>query len=248
METLFLEAPYAGEVKVTDELISKISEYKGNNDDNNKPSIAVFAAVQFVDKVEEVIEQLKIAGINAETCQPARTHTKGQILGCDVYHSNFKTADFDIEDINCFLYLGDGKFHPFALLYAQKDNEKKIPVICYDPIGKSIITLTEQDIEKKIKRYRGSLVKFLSSDKIGIIVTIKPGQEFLRPSKILEEKYPDKKFYYFIDDTLSFNQLENFPFIQSWVNTACPRVGFDDQEKFRNGVINLTDALRAANS
>ena len=30
------------------------------------------------------------------------------------------------------------------------------------------------------------------------------------------------------------------------MNTACPRVGFDDQEKFKRGVINLNDALQAA--
>ena len=38
-------------------------------------------------------------------------------------------------------------------------------------------------------------------------------------------------------------QLENFNFIDVWVNTACPRVSFDDQEKFVKGVINLNDAL-----
>ena len=62
---------------------------------------------------------------------------------------------------------------------------------------------------------------------------------------MLEKRYADKKFYYFIDNVVSFDQLENFNFIEVWVNTACPRVGFDDQEKFAKGVINLNDALMA---
>jgi diphthamide synthase subunit DPH2 len=40
----------------------------------------------------------------------------------------------------------------------------------------------------------------------------------------LEKKYSDKKFYYFICDTLDFSELENFNFIECWLNTMCPRV------------------------
>ena len=61
----------------------------------------------------------------------------------------------------------------------------------------------------------------------------------------MEKKFPEKKCYYFIDNVISFDQLENFNFIDVWINTACPRVGFDDQEKFRRGVINLNDAFMA---
>jgi 2-(3-amino-3-carboxypropyl)histidine synthase len=92
-------------------------------------------------------------------------------------------------------------------------------------------------------RRKGSLVKFHSSNNIGVVITTKPGQMQLKHSFKLEDKYPDKKFYFFVDDTLSFNQLENFPFIDVWVNTACPRIGLDDVEKFRKGVVNLSDVL-----
>ena len=59
----------------------------------------------------------------------------------------------------------------------------------------------------------------------------------------LLKKYPDKKFYFFVDNTISYGQLENFPFVEVWVNTACPRIGLDDQEAFRKGVLNLKDVL-----
>ncbi|MBI2112760.1 diphthamide synthesis protein, partial [Candidatus Woesearchaeota archaeon] len=52
-----------------------------------------------------------------------------------------------------------------------------------------------------------------------------------------------KKFYFFVDNTISYGQLENFPFVEVWVNTACPRIGLDDQEAFRKGVLNLKDVL-----
>ena len=105
--------------------------------------------------------------------------------------------------------------------------------------------MTNKDVEKIIKKYISSLMKFLSAQKIGVIITVKPGQEQMKPAFFLEKKFSNKKFYYFVDDVISFNQLENFPFIEVWINTACPRIGLDDQEQFRKGVINLNEALRA---
>ena len=59
---------------------------------------------------------------------------------------------------------------------------------------------------------------------------------------MLEKKFSDKKIYFFVDDTVSLNQLENFNFIDMWINTACPRIAIDDAEWFSRGVINLNDA------
>ncbi len=52
----------------------------------------------------------------------------------------------------------------------------------------------------------------------------------------LEKKYKNKRFYKFVFDTLDYSQLENFPFIECWVNTACPRI-FDDLRS----IINIQD-------
>jgi diphthamide biosynthesis enzyme Dph1/Dph2-like protein len=50
----------------------------------------------------------------------------------------------------------------------------------------------------------------------------------------LKKKYKDKKFYMFAFDTLQASYLDNFPFIQCWVNTACPRIFEDFREKMAN--------------
>ena len=46
-------------------------------------------------------------------------------------------------------------------------------------------------------------------------------------------KLKDKKSYIFIADTINESEFENFPFIECWVNTACPR--FADE---KTGVVN----------
>jgi len=97
--------------------------------------------------------------------------------------------------------------------------------------------------EKMLKKAHANKVRFLHATNIGIIVTTKSGQQQYKPSKALQKKYPDKKFYTFVTDTVDFGQLENFPFIEAWVNTACPRIGYDDVVHIRQAIVNLSDTL-----
>ena len=225
VRVVFIEGVYQGKVELCQDTLDYIKKYK---------KIGLYAAIQFCNSLERVKEQLKELGIEVITSQPKRTGCAGQLLGCD---SATDSLNLD-KEVDAFLYVGDGKFHPQALAYGQNKE-----VICDDPIGKQFSIIEREEIERNLKRAKGALIKFLSSDNIGVVITIKPGQEFFMASLMLEKKYPNKKFYYFIDNNISFNQLENFHFIDVWVNTACPRIGLDDQDAFRKGVVNLKDVL-----
>ena len=54
------------------------------------------------------------------------------------------------------------------------------------------------------------------------LISTKPGQSYFKHALKLKEKYPDKKFFFIVHETLDFASLEDFPFVQVWVNTACP--------------------------
>jgi diphthamide biosynthesis enzyme Dph1/Dph2-like protein len=47
---------------------------------------------------------------------------------------------------------------------------------------------------------------------------------------------------------VEFQELENFPFIEVFVNTACPRIGLEDQKKFPRPVVNLADVEELADN
>jgi diphthamide biosynthesis enzyme Dph1/Dph2-like protein len=128
----------------------------------------------------------------------------GQIIGCNV-----KNAEKIKDKIDAFLYIGTGHFHPGALLDLGKD--------VYLANGKKV----------ELKKSKGLLAKFHASNNIGVIVSTKPGQQRLKWADELKEKYKNKNFYIFVCDSLDFTQLENFPFIECWVNTACPRIADD---------------------
>ncbi len=216
MKTLFIEAKYKEKVKLSKEAIGKLPE-----------KVCLVTTVQFIDSLEEIKKQLEKE--NKEVIlKQGKSKYPGQILGCDI--KSFKDADCD-----AFLYIGDGMFHPKALLF--KTNRA---VFVFNPFSKKLIKLDENEIEKIKKKQKAAYYKFLSANEIGILVSVKSGQNNLKKAIELKNKL-DKNCYIFLCDTLDFSQLENFPFIECWVNTMCPRIGLDDSLELEKPIINIED-------
>jgi len=93
-----------------------------------------------------------------------------------------------------------------------------------------------------MKKYKANLMKFLNAKTIGVLISTKPGQSYLNLALKLK-KQSDKHIILFVDDTFNYNHMENFPFVDVWVNTACPRIGFDDVTSMPRPLINITDAF-----
>lgn len=155
----------------------------------------------------------------------------GQVLGCN-------PSAVMKDDVDAYLYVGSGRFHPMGI--AVKTQK---PVIIADPADNSAVELPKEDVEKVIKKNRGALLKFYAAKEVGVIVTIKPGQENMIRAMKMKEMFPDKNIHIFICDELPFGQLENFPFVEVWVNTACPRIGTDDFEKSVKPMLNFEDIV-----
>jgi len=94
-----------------------------------------------------------------------------------------------------------------------------------------------------LKRQKAAYSKFLMSKKIGVLITTKPGQSYYKYSKQLKKKYTGKEFYFIAFDTINFESLEDFPFIECWVNTACPRIGWDDTKRASKPIVDLGNLL-----
>ena len=193
--------------------------------------IGLITTVQFIGQVKEVKLQLEKQGRKVFLGTGKHTAYQGQVLGCDV------DAAVSVEKkVDAFLYIGSGLFHPIAIsLKTKKD------VFSFNPLTNKFNKVDRKEAEKINKRKKGALIKFLSSKEIGVIVTTKPGQEQLKKAFELKNKFKDKNFYFLIFDTIDFNQLENFPFIECFVNTACPRIALDDSIKINKAILNLED-------
>ncbi|MBD3361785.1 hypothetical protein GF358_03255 [Candidatus Woesearchaeota archaeon] len=177
------------------------------------PNIGLVTTIQHLDRLNDVQAQLPNSII------------AGQVLGCNT------DAAVKINDqVGVFLFIGSGIFHPIAIALKTKK-----PVFCWNPFTKELKQIKDDEIKQYEQKKKGSLTKFLSSDKIGILVSTKPGQYNMEKALKLKKR-ADKDYYIFQFDTFNLNELENFPFIECWVNTACPRIA---DEKIN--IINIQD-------
>ena len=174
--------------------------------------IGLVTTVQYLDQVKNL--------------DLPRSKFVGQIIGC-----NSSQPEKYASEIDCFLYIGSGDFHPLEVLLKIGK-----PTFIFNPETNQFSQLDPKILEDSEKRLKGKLSKFYHSENIGILVTKKPLQKDLLNALKLKEK-KDKKYYIFFFDNLNEMDLENFPQIDFWVNTACPRI---ESKK----VINIAEVMK----
>ena len=225
MKVHFVEAHARIDIKIPESVLREL------------PGRIILATdVQFIKNLDSLAAQLENAGKEVHKLKGAHAKHLSQILGCS--HIKLDYPKFS----DAFFYVGDGEFHPKALLLG---GEKE--VFTYNPFSKEFRRLPRSLVSGIRRKERGGLVKFLHSERVAVLVSVKPGQmgvqAHLKKIYGLEGKYPDKKFFYLVFDTLDFSQLENFPFVEVFVNTACTRL-LDDIDKFPRPMVNIEQVLR----
>lgn len=213
MKKIFIEARSSNTVKL-------------ESADKLPKQIALLATVQYLGSLPAIKKKLEDEGKTVILLKPTHSKYDGQLLGCGI--QKYK------EKFDAFLFVGDGMFHPTALMLK---NSK--PVFILNPSSGQVRELDATHAEKIRQRVKAAYAKFLSAENIGVIVSTKPGQA--KSAYSLEKKYPQKKFYYIVFDTIDFSQLENFSFCDMFVNTACPRIGYDDSLRLEKKIINIED-------
>ncbi len=134
-----------------------------------------------------------------------------QILGCS--KPNF------LKTTKAILLIGSGRFHALSLA-----SQTKLPIYILEQ--NTLYQISKKDLENHEKKSKAAYLKFLHADKIGIITSTKQGQQKLKDALALKNKLKDKTSYLFLADNINSNEFENFK-IDSWINTACPRLDMD---------------------
>lgn len=217
MKHFFVETKYDGKIKLTKQLLEQLP---------SKISLAL--PIQFIPQLNDLLSQLKNKKVKLH--QSPHSSIKGQILGCDILPQ---------EESEAHLYIGDGKFHPTALLY--RDN---LPVYTFNPFNNEIKVYNQDFLKRLQGQIRGLQAKLYTSQKIGILVSTKSGQNRMVKAQDLKKELEKrgKDVYLFIGDSISNFYLEDFNFIEVWINTACPRI-IEDLK-----ALNIDDALEIIKS
>ena len=220
MKTLFIQAKAVGRVVIPDKFIDKLPK-----------NIGLVGTSQHVHQLDEVRQRLGKKGKKVELLKGKHSKNVGQVLGCD-------SLNLDVSNVDAVLFIGTGMFHPKGLLFG-----KDKPLFAYDPAAKQFREIKKSETESIERRRLAGFKKFLASENIGVLITTKPGQSRFLKALELKKLYPGKKFFFLASNSIEFGELENFPFIECFVNTACPRIGLDDASKLPRPVVNLQDIL-----
>lgn len=156
----------------------------------------------------------------------------GQVLGC-----NFSAADTVGEDVEAFLYIGEGDFHPLAAAFGVKKT-----MIILNPITGEIRSVEEAK-ERMLRKRFATIESARSAESFLVIVCKKTGQD---RSSIADElvrtiKNSGKQAYQLILDEIGPDALLPYN-VDAYINTACPRIAMDDSARYSRPMLTVTEA------
>lgn len=178
-------------------------------------TVILVTTVQHVHLVTEMERFLRSKGISCIIAEGGgRAPNRGQVLGC-----SFSAAKAG--DVKEVLFVGTGLFHPTGIALATGAH-----VIAFDPFTGSA---QEVSGESLMRRRFAVIEKARTAKSTGIIVSTKSGQQRMDLARRLEKLSPDAVIVTMRE--VSADELLNLGF-GCYVNTACPRLAYDDQVRF----------------
>ncbi|MBO8181649.1 MAG: diphthamide biosynthesis enzyme Dph2 [Archaeoglobus sp.] len=190
--------------------------------------ISLAGTAHYAWKFSELKKFLEDKGLKVYLGKPrGRVRVPGQVLGCNYSVVRSKAR--------AILFVGDGDFHARgAAIYTRKK------VYFWNPLSNEFRTFGKEFVDDFIRKrfLRISKAMEVAEKGVGIIVSSKPGQKRLAIARKLRnqaEKNGIKATIIYFND-INPEALENFPF-GVYVNTACPRITYDDPERFGKPIL-----------
>jgi len=190
--------------------------------------VGLLTTTQFRTWLGAIKERLEAKGHEVRIGEPdRRVAYAGQVLGCD-YH----TATVLAGDVDAYLYIGTGEFHPLGVAVLVDK-----PVVLADPERGTARTLG--DLKDRVLRQRHAAIARAQDAKVfGILVSKKIGQlrmDLARDLKALAERH-GRQASLFLMDLISPEHLEGYR-VDAWVNTACPRIAIEDVLQYKQPIL-----------
>lgn len=156
----------------------------------------------------------------------------GQVLGC-----NFSSASSVESEVDAFLFLGEGDFHPLAAAFGSK---KKVLVL--NPLTGAFGSVDEA--RDRILRRRFAMIESARpAESFLVIMCDKPGQsrraEAERIAAALEAA--GRRAYLMAASEITPEALIPYA-VDAYVNAACPRIAMDDSARYPKPMLTIPEA------
>jgi 2-(3-amino-3-carboxypropyl)histidine synthase len=196
--------------------------------------IGLATTVQHIQVLDEVRERLVRAGKTVEVGDAGQINYAGQVTGCN--YTNVKSIANEVE---AFLFVGGGRFHALGIALSTSK-----PTIVADPYGGEAYSITN-DAQKTVRQRWGSIEQAGKAKTFGLIVGLKPGQMHLEAAlrvKAAVERAGKTACLLAVNEVTPEALLE-FPTIDAYVNTACPRISLEVPAKFAKPVLTVNEFM-----
>ncbi|MGI0141485.1 MAG: diphthamide biosynthesis enzyme Dph2 [Candidatus Micrarchaeales archaeon] len=198
-------------------------------------TIGLVTTIQHIHQLEDVKKFFEENGKTVIVGKPyGFAKHNGQVLGCDIGSA----ASID-KKVECFVYFGGGLFHPLGAVYSTTK-----PFLAIDPFIKKYMWLDSYREEHK-KRERGKIMRSIDAKRFGILVSTKNGQTNMNLAKVLKKRIEMSgcEAAILVANTFDFDYLNNLMEFDAFVNTACPRLTTDDNERLRKPLLSANNVI-----
>ncbi len=220
---LYIEA--RANVEVDDALKAHIAEIP--------QKVGLLASVQYVHLLPKAKSLLESAGKtvfigtgDSRICYP------GQVLGC-----NCSSALAVNDEVDGYLFLGEGDFHPLAVAFGAP---RKLLIL--NPITGELRNLDDKRDRMLRKRFAAICVA-QNAQKFLVIVCGKIGQRRSEAADVIIGKLnaAGKTVYRLVTDEINPAALISYQ-VDAYVNTACPRIAMDDSVRYEHPMLTIPEA------
>lgn len=199
--------------------------------------VGLVTTIQHVKRLDEAREMLQAAGKSVVVGDAGRLSHAGQIIGCDV-----SNASAVARHVDGFLCICGGRFHAIGVAVATSK-----PTIVADPYEGGAYSV-DDDADRVRKQRWVSIQEATTAQRFGVLIGLKTGQKRLEKALQTRRKLEQaaKKVTLLAAREVSPENLLQYPSIDAYVNTACPRLSLDDTIRFKKPVLSVSEALVVA--
>jgi len=196
--------------------------------------VGLVTTIQHIDMLGEARTTLLEAGKSVAVGDAGRLKHAGQVTGCD-----YSNAIAVAKNVDAFLFVGGGRFHAIGIALATSK-----PAVVADPYERRAYSV-DNEVKGVLKQRWASIREAEKAQSFGVLIGLKSGQkridEALEVKGKLEKK--GKKVTLLAMREVTPEALIQFPSLDAFVNTACPRVALDNANRFRRTMLTINEAL-----
>jgi 2-(3-amino-3-carboxypropyl)histidine synthase len=199
--------------------------------------IGLVTTVQHVDMLGEAKDTLLKSGKVVSVGDAGHLKYAGQVVGCD-----YSNAMVVTKDVDAFVFVGGGRFHAVGVELATSK-----PTVVADPYEQRAYSVDAE--AQRIRKQRwASIQQAIQSERFGVLVGLRTGQQRVEIALRIRASLTKagKQTTLLAVRELTPDSLLEFPSIDAYVNTACPRISLDDAAKFQKPVLTVKEALVVA--